>query len=98
MASTEVFYVSKNSKKPRLLTKLKGHLIDSIGWNTDVSSVRQAGRQQKIKQVGGKIDKSRALTKQKSDKNLTKVGRNSDNNLTEVGHKSDKNLTKVGRK
>ena len=37
MTSTEVFYIAKSAKKPRLLSKLKGHLIDSVGWNVDVS-------------------------------------------------------------
>jgi len=43
MASAEVFYVCKNGKKPRSLTKLKGHLIDSVGWNTDSFSPTSTG-------------------------------------------------------
>jgi len=43
MASTEVFYIAKNSKKPRSLTKLKGHLIDSVGWNMDSFSPNSTG-------------------------------------------------------
>ncbi|XP_046364864.1 vacuolar protein sorting-associated protein 18 homolog isoform X1 [Haliotis rufescens] len=27
------YYLSRNSKKPKPIAKLKGHLIDSVGWN-----------------------------------------------------------------
>ncbi|KAL4225031.1 Vacuolar protein sorting-associated protein 18 like protein [Mactra antiquata] len=31
--STENVYLSRNSKKPKSIAKLKGHHIDSVGWN-----------------------------------------------------------------
>ncbi|XP_054749145.2 vacuolar protein sorting-associated protein 18 homolog [Lytechinus pictus] len=34
----EVFYLSRNSKKCKNLTKFKGHLIDSVGWNKSNTS------------------------------------------------------------
>ncbi|XP_041365438.1 vacuolar protein sorting-associated protein 18 homolog isoform X2 [Gigantopelta aegis] len=33
MNSNENHYLSRNSKKLKLIPKLKGHLIDSVGWN-----------------------------------------------------------------
>ncbi|KAK6183831.1 hypothetical protein SNE40_002395 [Patella caerulea] len=33
MNSMESYYLSRNSKKPKAITKLKGHHIDSVGWN-----------------------------------------------------------------
>ncbi|XP_074661920.1 vacuolar protein sorting-associated protein 18 homolog [Tubulanus polymorphus] len=33
MTSTDAFYVNRASKKPKHLSKMKGHLIESIGWN-----------------------------------------------------------------
>lgn len=31
--SSEIFYLSRNSKKPRSIPKLKGHLVNAVGWN-----------------------------------------------------------------
>ncbi|ESO08844.1 hypothetical protein HELRODRAFT_109889 [Helobdella robusta] len=33
MSSTDNIYLPKNSRKPRVLTKLKGHKITSVAWN-----------------------------------------------------------------
>ncbi|KAJ8299391.1 hypothetical protein KUTeg_023451 [Tegillarca granosa] len=33
MVSTENYYLSRNSKKPRPISKLKGYHIDAVGWN-----------------------------------------------------------------
>lgn len=33
MESTENYYLSRNSKKPKQIGKIKGHHIDSVGWN-----------------------------------------------------------------
>ncbi|ESO97284.1 hypothetical protein LOTGIDRAFT_214111 [Lottia gigantea] len=33
MVSTECYYLSRNSKKPKSIHKLKGHHIESVGWN-----------------------------------------------------------------
>jgi len=43
MTSTEILYIAKNSKKPKSLAKLKGHLVDSVGWNTDSVSATSTG-------------------------------------------------------
>ncbi|XP_071119989.1 vacuolar protein sorting-associated protein 18 homolog [Mytilus edulis] len=33
MESTENYYLSRNSKRPKPIGKIKGHHIDSVGWN-----------------------------------------------------------------
>ncbi|XP_031550189.1 vacuolar protein sorting-associated protein 18 homolog [Actinia tenebrosa] len=33
MNSQESYYLARNSKKPKLLTKLRGHLISAVAWN-----------------------------------------------------------------
>ncbi|CAG5120863.1 unnamed protein product, partial [Candidula unifasciata] len=33
MSSQDNLYLSRNWKKPKLITKMKGHLIESVGWN-----------------------------------------------------------------
>ncbi|XP_071954720.1 vacuolar protein sorting-associated protein 18 homolog [Antedon mediterranea] len=41
--SQDVFYLSKNSKKAKPIQKMKGYLIDSVGWNKANSSDNQTG-------------------------------------------------------
>lgn len=33
MSSQDNYYLSRNWKKPKAITKMKGHIIESVGWN-----------------------------------------------------------------
>ncbi|XP_023930234.1 vacuolar protein sorting-associated protein 18 homolog [Lingula anatina] len=43
MSSQENYYLSRNSKKPKLLGRMKGHQIDSVGWNLQNTSETTTG-------------------------------------------------------
>ncbi|KAK3096988.1 hypothetical protein FSP39_005437 [Pinctada imbricata] len=43
MKSTENYYLSRNSKKGRPIARLKGHLIDSVGWNLQNANENTTG-------------------------------------------------------
>ncbi|KAK2189905.1 hypothetical protein NP493_94g03000 [Ridgeia piscesae] len=43
MKSTENFYLSRNSSKPRALAKLKGNQISAVGWNREKTNNTSTG-------------------------------------------------------